>query len=321
LRAILHESAQQVGILETASDILIIGGGMAGLSAALCAARLGRRTHVLTGTTLGGHLLSIESVEGYPGFAEGVAGYDLCPITQGQAAEAGAEFAMSEATAIARRGDAWHVESPSGGYVARSVVIAMGTHLKALGVPGEESLRGNGVSHCASCDAPLLSAKPVVVVGGGDSAAQEALVLAQHAASVLIVHHGPQLNAQQSFRERIVRQPNIEIRPEAEVVEILGREAVTGVRVRDMAGGGTDDVEAQGVFVYIGLTPNTACLRGVVSLDEAGYVITDAGLRASAPGVFAAGTVRAGAAARAAAAAGEGAAAAIAAHRYVAQLG
>jgi thioredoxin reductase (NADPH) len=320
LRAILHETLRQVLILETTSDILILGGGIAGLSAALCAARLGRKTHVLTGNVLGGHLLSIESVEGYPGFQEGVPGYDLCPITQAQAAEAGAEFAMSEATSISHDDGTWRVESPSGRYSAHAVIIATGTQLKSLGVPGEDNLRGSGVSHCASCDAPLLSARPVVVAGGGDSAAQEALVLAAHAASVLIVHHGDSLSAQQSFCDRIALQSNITLRPNSEIVEILGDAAVTGVRVRDLVAGTDEDVEAQGVFVYIGIDPNTALLRGVVELSDTGHIVTGADFSAGVAGAYAAGTVRAGAVARAAAAAGEGATAAIAAHRYLMQL-
>ncbi len=305
--------------METESEVLVIGGGIAGLSAALCAARLGRRTHVLTGTSLGGHLLSIELIEGYPGFPEGVPGYDLCPIVQGQAADAGAEFSMAEATSMQNRDGKWHVQSPSGDYLADSVILATGTALKALEVPGETKLRGHGVSHCASCDAPLLRNKPVVVAGGGDSAAQEALVLAEHAVSVAMVFDTPELTAQQAFRSRVEKTPRISLFPDSTIEAILGEDAVTGVRLRAKAGERCVDLEADGVFVYIGLSPITSYLQGLLALSETGHIVTDGELQTNSVGIFAAGTVRSGSAGRAAAAAGEGMQAALAADAYLAK--
>ena len=161
-------------------DVVIAGGGVAGLTAGLTSARAGRKTRVLTGPSLGGQLLSIERIEGYPGFPDGVPGYDLCPIIQEQAAAAGAEFAATEATGLHADEGRWRVTTGEGDVWARAVVIATGTTLKTLGIPGEERLRGKGVSHCASCDGPLLRGRIVGVVGGGDSALQEALTLAQH---------------------------------------------------------------------------------------------------------------------------------------------
>ena len=165
------------------NDLVIVGGGVAGLTAALTSARTGRKTHVLTGPALGGQLISIERVDGYPGFPDGVPGYDLCPIIQEQAATAGAEFASTEATGLRADGAApergrWSVKTRQGDVTARAVVIATGTTSKTLGIPGEEPMRGKGVSHCASCDAPLLRGRVVGVVGGGDSALQEALTKA-----------------------------------------------------------------------------------------------------------------------------------------------
>ena len=165
-------------------DIVVVGGGIAGLAAGLTAARLGRSTLVLTGTTLGGHLITIERIDGYPGFPDGVPGYDLCPIAQEQAMAAGAEFAMTNVTGLERAGDAWRIATEEEGVVARSVILATGTRLRDLDVQGEANLRGHGVSQCASCDAPLLRNRPVVVAGGGDSALQEALTLAMHCSSV-----------------------------------------------------------------------------------------------------------------------------------------
>ncbi|HMB74416.1 MAG TPA: FAD-dependent oxidoreductase [Gammaproteobacteria bacterium] len=302
--------------MQTEADILVIGGGIAGFSAALCAARLGYTTHVLTGATLGGHLISIESIEGYPGFEEGVPGYDLCPIVQAQATDAGAGVAMAEATTIAAHDGGWRVTSPAGDYLARSIIAATGTRLRALGVQGETELFGKGVSHCASCDAPLLGGKPVVVVGGGDSAAQEALFLVPHAATVTIVHHGAALTCQRSFAERLETADNIEYVPNASVAAVLGDEAVTGVAILD-AQGAKSEREAAGVFVYIGLAPCTQWLEGIVELNDSGHVITDARLTTSAAGIFAAGTLRAGSHGRAAAAAGEGTAAALAAGEFL----
>ena len=294
-------------------EVIVVGGGIAGLTAALTSARLGRATLLLTGDALGGHLLSIEKVDGYPGFPEGVPGYDLCPIAQEQAVAAGTELAMGAAAKLEREGGRWRIAGPGADYAAHAVIVATGTTLKALGVPGEEALRGKGVSHCASCDAPLLRNERVVVVGGGDSALQEALTLAEHAAEVTIVHRGEAPIAQAAYRARAAAQPKIRLRAQSVAVEILGEGAVTGVRVRDTESGAEEPLEAAGVFVYIGLAPAAALVEGVARLSAAGHVETDARLRASVPGLYAAGTVRAGAAGRAAAAAGEGALAAIAA--------
>ncbi len=302
--------------MQTETDILVIGGGIAGFSAALCAARLGHETHVLTGTTLGGHLISIERVEGYPGFEEGVAGYDLCPIVQGQATDAGAAVAMADATGIASRDGAWHVTSPAGDYMARALILATGTRLRSLGVPGEQELFGKGVSHCASCDAPLLRGSPVVVVGGGDSAAQEALYLAPHASTVTIIHEGAALRCQRSFAERLEGASNIRYIAQSTVGAILGTEAVTGVEVVG-ADGSKSELEAAGVFVYIGLVPCSELFEDIVERTDTGHVVTDIALATSAAGIFAAGTLRAGAHGRAAAAAGDGTAAALAAARLI----
>ncbi|MGE3934699.1 MAG: NAD(P)/FAD-dependent oxidoreductase [Rhodospirillaceae bacterium] len=303
--------------MEGEYDIAVVGGGIAGLSAGLAAARLGRRAVVLTGGVLGGQLLSIERIDGYPGFPDGVPGYDLCPMVEEQAAAAGADFAATEATALAPAGGGWRLDTGEGPVAARGVVIATGTHLRTLGVPGEERLFGRGVSHCASCDAPLLRGKPVVVVGGGDSAAQEALTLAPHASSITIVHRGAALSAQAAYRDRLSAQANVIVRFGAVVEEVLGADGVTGVRVRDTASGAAAEVAAAGVFVFVGLAPNTAFLDGRLALDAAGRIVTDAALRTGLPGISAAGTVRAGAAGRAAASAGDGVAAAVALDRFL----
>ncbi|MBT4117446.1 MAG: FAD-dependent oxidoreductase [Rhodospirillaceae bacterium] len=292
-------------------DILVAGGGIAGLTAGLTAARLGRSVQVLTGDVLGGNLLSIEKIEGFPGFADGVAGYELCPITQGQAAEAGAGFAMTEVIELQADGARWNVTDPVETYSAGAVIIATGASIKELGVPGEEALRGHGVSHCASCDAPLLKDKVVAVVGGGDSAAQEALTLAGAASSVTIYCREDALIAKAVYQARIEAHAGIDVRYGTTIDKILGDDVVTGIS----AGGA--DMECDGVFIYIGLAPNTGFLNGLLDLGADGRVPVDEDLRSQVPGLFAAGCVRTGSAGQAASSAGDGAAAAIAADAYL----
>ena len=298
-------------------DIVIAGGGLAGLTAAVTAARLGRKTLVLTGDVIGGQLLSIEKIEGFPGFPDGVPGYDLAPMTQEEAASAGAEFAAAELKTLAPDTGGWRLATSEGEVAARAVVLATGSSLRELDVPGEARLRGQGVSHCASCDAPLLRQKVAAVVGGGDSAMQEALTLAAHVAQVVILTHGAALHGQTSFRERVTQHPKITVRPNVEVQEILGDAKVTGVRMRDMSGGAVSDLAADAVFVYTGLQPNTAFLDGRIKLGSGGGIPTDEWMHTQLIGVCAAGTVRAGSACRAASSAGDGAAAAIAVDRYL----
>jgi thioredoxin reductase (NADPH) len=211
----------------------------------------------------------------------------------------------------------WRLTTGEGEVAARAVVLATGSSLRELDVPGEARLRGQGVSHCASCDAPLLRQKVAAVVGGGDSAMQEALTLAAHVAQVVILTHGAALDGQTSFRERVTQHPKITVRPNVEVQEILGDAKVTGVRMRDMSGGAVSDLAAEAVFVYTGLQPNTAFLDDRIKLGSGGGIPTDEWMRTELIGVSAAGTVRAGSACRAASSAGDGAAAAIAVDRYL----
>lgn len=298
-------------------EVVIAGGGIAGLTAGTISARLGRKTLILIGDMLGGHLLSIDKIEGYPGFPDGVAGYDLCPSVQAQAAEAGAEFSMTGLEALSSHSDGWKVSSAGGVYETRSVILATGTSLTTLGVPGEARLVGKGVSHCASCDAPLLRDQTVAVVGGGDSALQEALTLAEFASKVVILVRGEELPAQATFQDRASAHPKIEIRNNVVVEEILGDDTVSGIRLRDTASETKDELETAGVFIYVGLTPNTAYLDGHANWNIASGVPTDGAMRSGLKGVFAAGMVRSGSSGRAVTSAGEGTAAAIAADQYL----
>lgn len=287
-------------------DIIIAGGGICGLTAATTAARLGMKTLILTGQVLGGHLVSIEKIDGFPGHPEGIPGFDLCPATEEAAAEAGAEFVTEDASAIEQTAAGWKVSCDSDEYSAPAVILAMGTSLKALGVPGEQEFFGKGVSHCASCDAPMLKGKDVAVVGGGDSACQEALALIPVCSKVTIITEGDQLTAQAAYIQQIEEADNVEIKTGAMVLEIQGDTAVTGIRLS--GAGGEEELNVESVFVFVGLKPDSAVVADELK-DENGFILTGTSLQTAQPGLYAAGTIRSGTAFRAASAAGEGAAA------------
>jgi thioredoxin reductase (NADPH) len=298
-------------------DVVVAGGGIAGLTAGLFSARLGRMTLVLAGGVPGGLLLNIEEIEGFPGFPQGVAGYELCPTAQEQAAEAGAEIRMTELEAVESAGEGWRVTTGDGEVRARALILATGSRLKDLGVPGEERLRGRGVSHCATCDGPLMQDRAMGVVGGGDSALQEALTLAGFASGVIVLHREEELTAQSSYRKRVLDHPKISVRYRTVVEEILGEEAVTGVRTRDLATAEPGELELGAVFVYIGLQPNTDAVDDRLELDGEGRIPTDGWMRTELSGLFAAGVLRSDSPCQAASSAGDGATAAKAADRYL----
>ena len=298
-------------------EIVIAGGGIAGLTAALYAARLGRRTLILSGAVPGGHLLSIEKIEGMPGFPEGVSGYELCPMVQEAAMAEGAEFAPSELVSVDPGKSGFLVQSETGEYQARSLILATGASLKELGVPGEAALRGKGVSHCASCDGPMLRGQTAVVVGGGDSALQEALTLAAFTESVVVLQRGAVLSAQSSYQRRVSEQQRIKVECRTVVEEILGTQVVSGVRVRDETTKAQREIQAAAVFIYIGMSPNSGLVSGILELADSAHIPVDARMRSSVKGLLAAGVVRSGASGQAVSSAGDGAAAALAADRYL----
>jgi thioredoxin reductase (NADPH) len=202
-------------------------------------------------------------------------------------------------------------------HCAKAIIVATGSQLKNLGVPGEEKLMGRGVSHCASCDGPLYNGQTVGVVGGGDSALQEALTLANYAERVLLFHDGEKFSGQQTYRQRVLANTKIMPRYRTVIEEVLGEDVVIGVRARELASGKTADVELAGLFVYVGLQPNTAILRNLVDLSDSGRVPTDSWMKTARDGLYAVGDVRQDSVAQAITAAGDGATAAIAAYRYI----
>jgi thioredoxin reductase (NADPH) len=296
-------------------DTVVIGGGLAGSTAALFSARLGHSTLLLNSGLPGGQLLNVAKIEDFPGFASGVEGFELCPAVQEQALEAGATFQMAEAHRLEPGEGEWTVISSSGEVTARSVVVATGGSPRSLGVPGEAEFTGMGISHCASCDGPLYRGQVVGVVGGGDSALQEALELTAHVERVVILHRGSKLSGQASYQRRVLESPQIELRFGTQVREVLGEGKLKAVRVED--GSGISEVELGGLFVYIGNEPNSSLVGDLVALDHHGRIPTDLWMRTELPGLLAAGEARSESAAQAVTVAGDGATAAIAAHRYL----
>lgn len=299
----------------TEFDLTIAGGGIASLAAAEHAARLGLRTVVLCGNAPGGLLLSIERIEGIPGFPDGTPGYDLCPGLQESAADAGAVFVAGQADALACTDGVWEARSGDGRYRSGAVIVATGARLRSLGVPGEVELQGKGVSHCASCDAPLLRDQVVVVVGSGDSAMQEALTLAEHAPRVVMLHRGEELSGQDYYRRKVLAHSRIEHRYRTVVTAVTGDGVVSAVEIDE--GGSVGTIDAGAVFIYVGLQPNSTLVEGIARLDSDARIAVDSTLRTSARGMFAAGIVRSGSSGQALGAAGDGVTAAAAAARFL----
>ena len=298
-------------------DLIVVGAGVAGLTAAMFAARHGLKVTVVDRMGAGGQISNAERIENFPGFPQGVAGHELGPLLHEQAEAAGAEFVLDTIEGIEIEGEQRILRGASEMLRAPAVIIAAGSALRPLGVPGEAQFLGRGVSHCASCDGSLFAGREVCVVGGGDSALDEALVLAAHAARVTVFHRGDRLRAQMALVDRAAATANIEIALQTTVEEIMGTDTVSGVRLRESDTGKARVHAANGVFIHVGLEPNTAFLRNVLPLDPTGHVETDILMRTSLAGVFAAGDIRRHSVAQLAAAAGDGATAAISAVRYL----
>lgn len=298
-------------------EVVVVGGGLAGGTAALFSARHGRPTLCLESAIGGGQLLSISRIEDYPGFVDGVAGFELCPGLQAQAMDAGAEYRTAEVQALARRDDAWVLTTEAGDLVAGAVIVATGSAPRKLDVPGEDRLAGHGVSRCASCDGPLYREQTVAVIGAGDSALQEALELAEHAGQVVLVHRGTALGGQETYRRRVLESERISVRYGTVVDEILGDAAVAGVRLRELDSGAMEELPVRAVFPYIGSVGQASFLADCLPLDADGRVWTDAAMRTELPGLLAAGDVRSESVAQAVAVAGDGATAGVTADRYL----
>jgi len=303
-------------------NLIIIGSGPAGYTAAVYAARANLRPLVIEGVASGGALMTTTDVENFPGFPDGVLGPELMDSMRKQAERFGAEFLTDEASAVELTGDIKVVRVGETEYHARAVVIATGSAWRPLGVPGEQELLGHGVSSCATCDGFFFRGQHIAVIGGGDSAMEEATFLTRFAETVTIIHRRDEFRASKIMAERALSNPKIRVRWDTVVTEVLdGGGKVGGLRVQNLKTGEESVVEVTGVFVAIGHDPRSELFRGQVDLDENGYVLVDApGTRTNLTGVYAAGDIVDHTYRQAITAAGTGCAAALDAERYIASL-
>ncbi len=301
-------------------DVVIVGGGPAALTAAIYAGRYQRQPLVIAGQAIGGQLLLTTDVDNYPGFPEGIHGAELASHMQQQAERFGAEFLLDVVTEVDFSGRPLRLVTAGGEIEAGSVVLAPGTSRRKLGIPGEEEYSGRGVSYCATCDGFFFRGKNVAVVGGGDAAVEESLVLTRWVDQVTVIHRRDQWRADRVLQESARQNPKIIPLWNTVVDEILGDQTVNRLSLRHVKTGVRSSLEVEGVFVFVGSTPNTSFLQGRVDLDAQGYVVADAMGRTSVPGVFAAGEVIAGSWAQVVVAAGTGANAAYAAEQFLAEF-
>ena len=303
-------------------DIAVIGGGGAGLTAALYGARARRRTAVFERLITGGQIATTELVENYPGFPEGVNGTDFVMDLVKQVERFGAELRYEEVRRIEPRpGAPFLVETAEGACEAHAVIATAGADYNKLGVPGEDAFIGRGVSYCATCDAAFFQDQEVVVVGGGDAAFDEALFTTRYASKVWLVHRRETFRASALLRERVFANPKIEVVRNSIVERIAGTDAVEGADLRDVHTGETRTLPVGAVFIFIGQTPNSHLLKGLVEMDEGGHARVDLRMRTAVPGLFVAGDLRTEAARQLVSACGDGATAALSAEAYLAELG
>jgi len=307
-------------------DIVIIGAGPAGLTAAIYAGRALLKTLVIEKGLPGGQLNETDYIENFPGFEEKIAGQELMSRTRGQAERFGAEIALDEVSGLESLDDRYLIKGMGKEYSTRAVIIAKGSHPRELPIDGAKHLKGKGVSYCATCDGYFFQGKNILEIGAGDSGLTEAIFLTKFAESVGIVIRHPQddphaLRASPIMRKEAQENPKIHFLWNKVVEKIVGEDRITGIILKDLGTGKLEEVETEGLFVNIGHIPDTGFLRGTVALDEQGYVITDDHLQTNLKGVFAAGDVRIGTSryAQAVIAAGDGAIAAIEVEKHLAE--
>jgi thioredoxin reductase (NADPH) len=301
-------------------EVVIIGSGPAGLTAAIYAARSQLSPLLITGNALGGQAATTSEVENYPGFPDGIGGMDLTQLMQQQAERFGARVQMDEVVEVNLRQQPFAVKTYGNTYEARSLIIATGVSPRLLGVPGEEEFRGRGVSFCATCDGFFYRDKKVAVVGGGDAAVEEAIYLTRFASTVYVIHRRNRLRAQKVVQQRAFENDKIEFVWDSVVTEVLGQDTVSAVRTKNVKTGEETTLAVEGMFTYIGTVPNTKLFEGQLEFDELGYIATDRRMHTSVPGVFAAGDVQERALRQVATAVGSGAIAAMEAEQFITEI-
>jgi len=303
------------------SDVLIVGAGPAGLTAAIYASRSGLKTVVYEKGFPGGLATVTDRIDNYPGFPEGISGMELGRLLEKQAIRFGALLQSAEVTRLWRGDGSIHAEVKGSRITAGAAIVATGSVPRKLGVPGEVELTGRGVSYCATCDGPLYKDKVTAVIGGGDSALQEALFLTRFASHVPVIHRRDELRGAAVLQDEVRANPRVELVLNKAIQRIEGDDGATGVLVRDKASGEETVVPADAVFIYVGYDPSVGFLGEEFRRSDSGFLLTDSDLRTSVPGVFAAGDVRQKILKQVVTAAGEGALAAIQAYSYLESRG
>ncbi|MDD2230180.1 MAG: thioredoxin-disulfide reductase [Candidatus Cloacimonetes bacterium] len=273
-------------------DVIIIGAGPAGLSAAIYSARGGLKTAIFEKALIGGQITVTDEVENYPGFEESLSGYDLTEKMRAQAARFGAVFYDEAITALGLEGLCKIIQTNEKTYRAKSVIICTGAHPRLLNVPGEEPFIGRGVSYCATCDGALYRDKVVAVVGGGDSAIEEGLFLTRFAKKVYVIHRRDSLRAQKIIQERAFKNPKMEFIWDSVVQEIQGEGKVRELEIFNRKTNQISHLPVDGIFIYVGILPNNELLESRIELDSAGFVLTDETMHTNVQGIFAAGDIR-----------------------------
>jgi len=301
-------------------DMIVIGGGPGGYTAALYATRAGLDTLVLEKLSAGGQMAQTHQIDNYPGFDEGIDGFELAEQMQRQAERFGAQTEYAEVTKVDLNAQPKVIESSEGTFYAKTVVFSAGANPKELGAPKEKELVGRGVAYCAACDGMFYKGKTVVVVGGGNSAAADALLLSRIAAKVILVHRRDALRATKVYHKPLMNAENVEFRWNSVVAELLHGAKVTGVRLKDVVTGEESEVACDGVFVSVGRKPATELVDGQLELDAAGYVVAGESTQTNVPGVYAVGDVRTKALRQVVTAVADGAVAVHMAEEYLAGL-
>jgi thioredoxin reductase (NADPH) len=298
-------------------DIIITGGGPAGLSAGLYTARSSLSSLLIERGAVGGQIVNTEWIENYPGAKGNISGLELTQIMYEQATGFGLETTYADVNAVAVDGDMRIVKTSSGDYTARAIIIAGGSERQKMGVPGEAEYTGKGVSYCAVCDGAFFREKDVAVVGGGNAALTEAIEMTRFASRVTLIHRRDEFRGMKVLQDRAAESGKIDFLMDSVVDEVLGDNFVTGLKVSNVKTKQQKTLPVSGVFISIGFKPNTAYLKGTVELDETGAVVTDKYMATSVPGIYAAGDIRSGSIRQVIAAAGDGAVAAVNADRYL----
>lgn len=297
-------------------DLIIIGAGPAGLTAALYAGRSRLDTLLFEKMAVGGRILMSETIENYPGFPGGISTVELMDRMQAQAKELGVKIENDEVLDLDCINKT--IRTSGASFTARAIIIASGARPRKLNIPGEEKYTGRGVSYCATCDAPFYKEKKVVIIGGGNAVAEEAMYLSRFAGSVNIIHRRPDLRASPILQERLQQDKKINFILSSVVTEIKGTQKVEMVRIKDVLSGKENDFKCDGVFIYIGSTPETVFLKGKLQMDEAGFILASDNMSTSVEGVFACGDCRRKGLYQVINACGDGAVAADSAYKFIA---